>query len=163
MGKANLTRREFLKAGGALAASLALSGVMPQPSLAAALVDPYSGVVPITFPIRRGLYWIYRNWHVPRVGGILPFNHEIRPWMRAHDGIDDYALRVTALDACASGMVVEYPRPHYPYGNYVWIQNDAGYRFFYCHLDKVFVKPGQLVEQGSLVGTVGKTGNAAAT
>jgi murein DD-endopeptidase MepM/ murein hydrolase activator NlpD len=163
MNKPNLTRREFLKAGGAMAAALVLSAVLPQPSLASTLVDPYAGVVPMTFPIRRGLYWIYRNWHVPRVGGVLPFNHEIRPWLRAHDGIDVYALRGTPLYATVTGTVVEYPRPHYPYGNYVWIQNDAGYRFFYCHLDKLFVKPGQAVETGTVLGTVGKTGNAATT
>ena len=163
MSKANLSRREFLKAGGAATAALVLSAILPQSSWAATLVDPYAGVVPMVFPIRRGLYWIYRNWHVPRVGGVLSFNHQIRPWLRAHDGIDVYALRGTPLYAAAAGTVVEYPRPQYPYGNYVWLQNDAGYRFFYCHLDKLFVKPGDTVNAQTVLGTVGKTGNAVNT
>jgi murein DD-endopeptidase MepM/ murein hydrolase activator NlpD len=158
-----MTRRAFLKAASALAAASALGSALPMSSQAASLVDPYIGVVPLTFPMRRGAYWIYNNWHVPRVGSILAFNHQMRAWLRAHDGIDIFALKGTALYACAAGKVVEYPRPRYVYGNYVWIQNGEGYRFFYCHLDKVFVKTGQVVDTGTVVGTVGNTGNAATT
>jgi hypothetical protein len=91
MDTENLTRRAFLKAGGALAAALALATALPAPSEAIGLADPYTGVVPMTFPIRRGLYWLYRNWHVPRVGSVLSFNHERSSWLRAHDGVDIFA------------------------------------------------------------------------
>src|SRR5512143_2753737 len=106
----SLTRRAFLKSGAAAAAALALAAACPPPSEAAVLVDPYSGVVPLTFPIRRGLYWIFSNWHVSRVGAILPYNHQLRPYLRAHDGIDIFAPRGTTLYACVPGTVVSYAR-----------------------------------------------------
>lgn len=163
MNDSRLTRRAFLKASGVLAASVALGALMPNASDAASLVDPYGGVVPMTFPIQRGLYWIFNSWHAPRVGSILSFNHQMRSWLRAHDGIDVFALKGTALYACASGTIVASARPRAIYGNYVWIQNSAGYRFFYCHLDKVFVRVGQAVDVNTLIGTVGNTGNALTT
>ncbi len=156
-----LTRRTFLKSGGALAAAIALTTMLPTPSEGVTLVDPYNGVVPMTFPIRRGLYWIFNNWHVPRIGNVLPYNHQLRSWLRAHDGIDIFATKGTALYACAPGIVVNYPRPYYLYGNYVWIQSGESYRFFYCHLDTVLVKVGQAVDINTVIGTVGNTGNAA--
>ena len=161
MDRGRLTRRTFLKASGAWAAAVVLASLTPSPSPAMALIDPYSGAVPITFPIRRGLYWIFNNWHVPRVGSILSFNHQVRTWLRAHDGVDIFALKGTALYACVAGTLIDVPRPRYVYGNYVWIQNVEGYRFFYCHLDKVFVRVGQTVDVNTLIGTVGNTGNAA--
>ncbi len=163
MENGRLTRRMFLKSSSALAAAIALTTVLPTSSEAVALVDPYGGVVPMTFPIRRGLYWIFNNWHVPRIGNVLPYNHQLRPWLRAHDGIDIFATKGTAVYACVPGTVVNYPRPYYLYGNTMWIQNGEGYRFFYCHLDKVFVTLGQSVEMNTAIGTVGKTGNAATT
>lgn len=163
MENSSLTRRAFLKSGAAAAAALALAAACPAPSEAAALVDPYSGVVPMTFPIRRGLYWIFSNWHVSRVGAILPYNHQLRPYLRAHDGIDIFAPRGTTLYACVPGTVVSYARPFGVYGNTVWIRNAAGYLFFYCHLDRVYVTPGQTVSTDTVVGTLGKTGNAART
>ncbi len=163
MENSPLTRRAFLKSGAATAAALALAAACPAPSDAAALVDPYRGVVPMTFPIRRGLYWIYNNWHASRVGTILSYNHRLRSWLRAHDGVDIFAPRGTTLFACVPGTVVSYWRPFSVYGNTVWIRNAAGYLFFYCHLDRVYVRPGQRVTANTVVGTLGKTGNAART
>lgn len=158
-----ITRRAFLKATGALAATLALGGALPAPTNASSLIDPYGGVVPMVFPIRRGLYWLMNNWHVPRIGSVLSFNHQLRPWLRAHDGVDIFALKGTALYACAAGTIIDVPRPRYLYGNTVWIQADDGYRFFYCHFDKVFVRVGEAVDVSTSLGTVGNTGNAATT
>ncbi len=163
MDDPKLTRRALLKAGAAGAAALVLTAALPAPSQARALVDPYTGVVPMTFPMRRGVYWIFHNWHVPRVGSILHFNHQLSSWLRAHDGVDIFAPHGTPLYACTTGTIVEYPRPRSVYGNYIWIQSNNGYRFFYCHLDKVFVKHHQAVTPHTLLGTVGNTGNAATT
>ncbi len=162
MRNTRLTRRLFLKASGALAASMVLAQVSA-PAYGTPLADPYSGVVPMTFPLRRGLYWMWNNWHVPRVGDILPFNHRIRAWLRAHDGVDIFALRGTALYACTAGVVIDVPRPRNIYGNTVWIENASGYRFLYCHLDRVFVNVGHSVTMNTIVGTVGNTGNATKT
>ncbi|MBI5877072.1 MAG: M23 family metallopeptidase [Chloroflexi bacterium] len=163
MEQSPLTRRAFLKSGAAAIAAMTLAAMLPAPSGAATLVDPYRGVVPMAFPIRRGLYWIFNNWHVSRVGAILPYNHRLRAWLRAHDGIDIFAPRGSTLYACTSGTVVSYARPYNVYGNTVWIRDASGYLFFYCHLDRVYVSPGQRVNTSTVVGTLGKTGNAAGT
>lgn len=162
MTEVPMNRRAFLRAGGAAAASLLLAAALPD-GVSAAPVDPYAGAVPMTMPLRRGVYRLSNNWHVPRVGVIRAYNHRVRPDLRAHDGVDIYAPRGAALYACAAGTVLASGRPFALYGNALWIQTSAGYRFFYCHLDRVFVKPGQAVTTAVAVGTVGKTGNATYT
>ncbi len=47
------------------------------------------------------------------------------------------------------------------YGWHVIVQHDAGggpFRTWYCHLDKVFVKPGEYIDKGRPVGELGDTG-----
>ncbi|MDD5492566.1 MAG: M23 family metallopeptidase, partial [bacterium] len=44
-------------------------------------------------------------------------------------------------------------------GNAVWLYNpNMQMIFYYAHLDKVMVKPGQLLKAGEVIGTVGRTG-----
>ena len=163
MTEHSLSRRAFLRAASASAAALWFALALPDRADAAPLPDPYAGSVPMTMPLRRGVYRLANNWHVPRVGSIRPENHQVRPGLRAHDGVDIYAARGATLYACASGIVVASARPYALYGNAFWIQTGAGYRFFYSHLDRVFIKAGQTVTPATAVGTVGNTGNAART
>ena len=44
------------------------------------------------------------------------------------------------------------------FGNMVIIQHPKGYRTVYGNLDKVFVKPNQLVKRGEVIGTAGTSG-----
>lgn len=46
------------------------------------------------------------------------------------------------------------------YGNCVKIEHRDGYTTLYAHLSKVYVKKGQIVEQGQVIGKMGDTGNA---
>lgn len=46
------------------------------------------------------------------------------------------------------------------YGNCVKIEHKDGYMTLYAHLSKVYVKKGQFVEQGQVIGKMGDTGNA---
>lgn len=46
------------------------------------------------------------------------------------------------------------------YGNCVRIEHKDGYTTLYAHLSKVYVKKGQFVEQGQVIGKMGDTGNA---
>ncbi len=44
-------------------------------------------------------------------------------------------------------------------GNYVWTYNPKEKIFlYYAHLDKIFVEPGQILQSGTKIGTVGRTG-----
>ncbi len=44
------------------------------------------------------------------------------------------------------------------FGNMVIIQHPQGYRTVYGNLDKIFVKPNQLVKRGDIIGTAGTSG-----
>ena len=46
------------------------------------------------------------------------------------------------------------------YGNCVKIEHENGYTTLYAHLSKVYVKKGQFVKQGQVIGKMGDTGNA---
>ena len=47
-------------------------------------------------------------------------------------------------------------------GNVAWLYNpNLQMIFYYAHLDKVMVKPGQFLKAGEVVGTVGRTGFSA--
>ncbi|MDP9311043.1 MAG: M23 family metallopeptidase [Chloroflexota bacterium] len=47
----------------------------------------------------------------------------------------------------------------WPGGNFVSISSDSGWRTAYAHLATVLVEPGQYVQAGTPIGTIGKTGN----
>jgi peptidoglycan LD-endopeptidase LytH len=82
---------------------------------------------------------------------------------RVHRGVDIFAPRgtnaVAALDAWVSRVDTTSRG-----GNVVWLQPLFGeMRLYYAHLDTQLVKPGQFVQSGEVVGTVGNTGNARTT
>lgn len=79
---------------------------------------------------------------------------------RLHNGIDLLADIGTPVMAARSGTVVSAQRNH-GMGNYVIIKHHAGLSTIYGHLQQILVKKGQHVRQGHIIGTVGKTGNAA--
>lgn len=79
---------------------------------------------------------------------------------RLHNGIDLLADIGTPVMAARSGIVASAQRNH-GMGNYVIIKHRAGLSTIYSHLQQILVKKGQHVRQGHIIGTVGKTGNAA--
>ena len=46
-------------------------------------------------------------------------------------------------------------------GNRVSVRGRSGYVYYYGHLDTIAVETDQPVERGQVIGTVGRTGNAA--
>ena len=57
-----------------------------------------------------------------------------------------------------SGKVVLNDYRPRGYGRYVVIQHSNGLKTLYGHLNKSFVRSGQWVEQGQLIGEMGTTG-----
>lgn len=51
-----------------------------------------------------------------------------------------------------------YPNGPRTWGNYVKIQHDNGYSSLYAHLDKIYVKNGQEVDENTIIATMGNTG-----
>ncbi len=86
-----LSRRRLLQAGLATGASLLLPRVA---RAAPALVNPYSGAIPLVFPLASGTYQtpLVNNWHAAREGQVEPWSHRTSRVTRAHDGVDLYPL-----------------------------------------------------------------------
>lgn len=78
---------------------------------------------------------------------------------RAHKGLDIYAPLNSEVMASRGGRI----RTGFVkngLGNYVMIKHPGDYTTLYGHLSKVCVENKQRVCQGSVIGFVGKTGNA---
>ncbi len=83
----------------------------------------------------------------------------LRAGNRLHEGIDLYALIGTDVKAASFGLVVEAGF-HKRLGYYVELRHPGGLSTIYGHLSNILVKPGSWIRQGSIIGYVGKTGNA---
>ncbi len=75
-----------------------------------------------------------------------------------HQGMDIAAKEGTPIKASADGKIVlAYPDLFYS-GNMVVIDHGFGLQTIYAHLKDINVKRGDVVKQGDIIGTVGKTG-----
>ena len=89
-----------------------------------------------------------------------PFGYRSDPFTGArsfHSGIDLAAPTGTSVKATLDGRIAETGFNRI-FGNYVIITHDRGYQSLYGHLSAVYVKRGQYVTQGAVVGAVGNTG-----
>jgi murein DD-endopeptidase MepM/ murein hydrolase activator NlpD len=105
-----LARRMLLRAGAGIAGATLIPGPVlaapdadtaPRPGTTTGLVDPYSGAIPLVFPLAQGTYQtpVGDNWHAAREGSIYQWNHRDSPRQRAHDGVDVYPLPGPPLPA----------------------------------------------------------------
>jgi len=74
-----------------------------------------------------------------------------------HTGIDIGANRGVAVRAAMEGVVSATGYSTVS-GNYVVIRHHSGYTSMYGHLDRIDIKQGRSVSQGTMIGTVGSTG-----
>ncbi len=84
--------------------------------------------------------------------------HPILHVVRMHAGIDLTCPRGTNIFATADGVVKEAGYTSGGYGNKILVDHGYGYNTLYGHCDKVFVKPGDRVKRGDIIGAVGSTG-----
>jgi murein DD-endopeptidase MepM/ murein hydrolase activator NlpD len=106
----------------------------------------------LTFPVAGMKSNIGSYWGARRDGG-----------KRKHQGIDIFARRGTAVVAICDGVITL--KDHTPIGGKtLWLDSeDHSWTAYYAHLDKQYVKEGQFVRKGQVIGTVGNTGNARTT
>ena len=96
---ARIDRRRFLQMGAGAAAGALLLPVLAETARAGTLVDPYSGSIPLLFPLVYGTYKtpVQDNWHANREGQTYTWNHQNGRSQRAHDGVDVYPSRRNKL------------------------------------------------------------------
>ncbi len=90
------------------------------------------------------------------------FGYRIDPFTgkRAfHKGVDLAAKRGTPIIAPADGIVTMAGKTK-GYGNFVVINHENNIVTRYGHLRDIFVKRGQMVRRGDVIGTVGNTGRS---
>lgn len=106
----------------------------------------------LVFPVAGTKSYIRDKWGASRAGGL-----------RRHKGIDIHARKGTPVLAVADGIIVS--RDHTPIGGKtLWLKSSQhSWTAYYAHLDQQYVKEGQRVRKGQVIGTVGNTGNARTT
>ncbi|UTY25223.1 M23 family metallopeptidase [Treponema denticola] len=113
-----------------------------------------------TFELRKALgeLFIY-----PIAGRLTsPFGYRRDPFTGRksfHTGIDIAAPTGTPIKLTLDGTV-SYTGYSTIYGNYVIVTHSGGYQSMYGHMHTIKVKRGQILSQGSIIGTVGNTGRS---
>jgi murein DD-endopeptidase MepM/ murein hydrolase activator NlpD len=77
-----------------------------------------------------------------------------------HRAIDIAAKAGTLIAAADRGVIVRAGWNNQGYGNFVVVDHNIDYVTLYAHLSEIFVREGEIVAQGQLLGQVGSTGNS---
>ena len=113
---------------------------------------------------------IDRIRHIPSIrpvsGGFLnsSFGYRQDPIddiRRFHQGQDITVPTGTPIFAPADGVV---KRAYYigGFGNHIKLKHSSGYSTTYAHLSKIFVRHGQKIKRGDIIGVTGNTGRSTA-
>jgi len=78
---------------------------------------------------------------------------------RLHEGIDLFAPIGSPVLASRSGKVIA-AKENRGMGKFVIIKHPGNLTTIYGHLSQIYVRKNEFVQQGNVVGAVGKTGNA---
>ena len=102
-------------------------------------------------------------WPLKNVRGRITnyFGPQIHPFTKQwylHKGIDLAYSQGTPIVSTANGKVIEKGYEATGFGNYILIRHKYGFFTKYAHLDKIYVKEGETVNQGQVIGTMGNTG-----
>jgi hypothetical protein len=77
-----------------------------------------------------------------------------------HEGVDFRARTNTNIYCCADGEVYQvHSNPdNHPYGIHVRLRHELGYKTIYAHFIEAFVKEGEIVKAGQVIGLADSTG-----
>lgn len=130
------------------ATSLGSRAKTPQPPEGYS-VESYLPLQPLALPLSGFSVTSGYGWRRHPVSGTMNF----------HTGVDLAAAEGTPIGAVLEGIVLDTGRGN-SYGNYVLLLHRDGVATRYCHMQYVFVRRGETVGQGDVLGTVGSTGMA---
>ena len=88
--------------------------------------------------------------------------HPILKIRTMHKGVDMSTNYGVPVYATGDGVVekIDQGKRRRGYGRQILINHKFGYKTRYAHLQKMFVKPGEKVQRGQLIGEVGSTGGS---
>ena len=110
----------------------------------------FSSIIPAIWPIDRTKLKNVSSLYGMRL-------HPTLGIMRMHEGVDLTAPTGTAGFATGDGTISQ-SQVRNGYGELIEIDHGFGYKTRYAHLSARFVKPGDKVTRGQVIGEVGNTG-----
>ena len=103
-----------------------------------------------------------RNWLRPGYGRVTSRfgwrRHPVFGYRHYHTGVD-IAIRYGPVKAALSGTV-HFTGAKGAYGNLIIIRHDRVYKTLYAHLNQIYVKSGQRVKRGQVIGISGNSGRS---
>ena len=122
------------------------------------ITEPVPGYIHIgTTPMPRGIGSGYFSW--PVTGARISSRYGPR-WGTIHTGLDLAISTGTPVYCCDEGRVIFAGWNRNGYGNLIKVDHGNGYQTWYAHLSKIYVKNGEIVAKGEIIGAVGNTGNS---
>lgn len=99
------------------------------------------------------------GWPVPRDEAVITSVFGATRGHSHHQGIDLAAPAGTRVTATADGRVIFAGRSG-DFGRVVVVEHGSGWQTVYAHLKRIKVSKGERVSAGTVIGTIGKSGNA---
>ncbi|MGD1912152.1 MAG: peptidoglycan DD-metalloendopeptidase family protein [Rivularia sp. (in: cyanobacteria)] len=126
--------------------NIPLASALPKIAYSGDAYNPYEFVFPLSVPSAISSVFGWRK-------------HPITGDRRFHTGIDLAAATGTPVLAAYSGQVEIADRVG-GYGLTVVLNHNSAQQTLYGHMSELFVRPGEWVERGTVIGRVGNTGNS---
>ncbi|BAY85443.1 peptidase M23B [Calothrix parasitica NIES-267] len=130
----------------AVAYDIPLASALPKVAYSGPAYNPTGLIFPLSVPSAISSVFGWRQ-------------HPISGNQRFHTGIDIAAASGTPVVAAYSGKV-EISDWVSGYGITVILNHNSAQQTLYGHMSETFVRPGQWVERGTVIGSVGSTGNS---
>lgn len=126
-------------------------------------VEPLNEITDVLLSQRALLTDIPTLWPLKGVRGRVtnPFGPAIHPFTGEwylHKGLDLGYGMGTPIVATANGKIILKDYDERGFGNYLVIQHKYGFDTKYAHMQNIYVKEGQIVKQGDILGTMGNSG-----
>lgn len=112
--------------------------------------------IPFMYPIYEG-----KSFHISSTYGLRMDPIDSVPLF--HCGYDFVSLHGTFIVATGEGRIVFSGNSWGGFGHMIRIGHGYGYETVYAHLDEIYVKAGEKVKRGQIIGTMGNTGRSTGT